>query len=82
MPKSDKADIFFFLHDCKINPEINNLNLVRDISTTYFKEKENQILNNETVSFDPNYLKINGALSGTISILTMVLILFIYIPGE
>lgn len=68
--------IFFFKDNYKINPSISNLNLVGYISSPSKRE------NNETVRFNPNNITINSALSSTISILTLLLILFIYIPGE
>jgi hypothetical protein len=34
------------------------------------------------VEFNPSNITINSALSSTISVLTLLLILFIYIPGE
>jgi NADH-ubiquinone oxidoreductase chain 2 len=79
--------IFFFKDNYKINPSISNLNLVGYISPAHFVTKrENNSLNNETsavgVRFNPNNITINSALSSTISILTLLLILFIYIPGE
>ena len=75
--------IFFFKDNYKINPSISNLNLVGYISPASFSsKKENNTLNNETVRFNPNSITINSALSSTISVLTLLLILFIYIPGE
>lgn len=77
--------IFFFKDNYKINPSISNLNLVGYISPASFSSKNNT-LNNETcaegVKFNANSITINSALSSTISILTLLLILFIYIPGE
>jgi NADH-ubiquinone oxidoreductase chain 2 len=83
--------IFFFKDNYKINPSISNLNLVGYISPAHFVTKrENNSSNTETsastesvsVRFNPNNITINSALSSTISILTLLLILFIYIPGE
>jgi NADH-ubiquinone oxidoreductase chain 2 len=79
--------IFFFKHNYKMNPSINNLNLVAYISPASFSSKKaNNTSNNETcpiaLRFNPSNITINSALSSTISILTLLLILFIYIPGE
>jgi NADH-ubiquinone oxidoreductase chain 2 len=77
-------EIFFFKDNYKINPSISGLNLVGYISSANFSNKDNNTVNNETkkVSFNPSNITINSALSSTISILTLLLILFIYIPGE
>jgi NADH-ubiquinone oxidoreductase chain 2 len=75
--------IFFFKDNYKINPAISNLNLVAYISpASFYSNKDNNTLNNETVRFNANNITINTALSSTISILTLLLILFIYIPEE
>ena len=76
--------IFFFKHDYKINPPVNNLNLVAYINPASFRNKEDTSngLNASRVEFNPSNITINSALSSTISVLTLLLILFIYIPGE
>jgi NADH-ubiquinone oxidoreductase chain 2 len=75
--------IFFFKDNYRINPSISNLNLVGYIGPASFSSKnENKTVNNETVRFNANNITINSALSSTISILTLLLILFIYMPGE
>ena len=76
--------IFFFKHDYKINPSVKNLNLVAYINPASFRNKEDTSngLNASRVEFNPSNITINSALSSTISVLTLLLILFIYIPGE
>ena len=73
--------IFFFKDNYKVNPSVNDLNLVGYVSPTSFR-KDNNSLNSEKVIFKPSDITINSALSSTISVLTLLLILFIYIPGE
>lgn len=73
--------IFFFKDDYKINPSVKNLNLVGYINPASFSAKENTS-NGVKVEFNPSNIIINSALSSTISVLTLLLILFIYIPGE
>lgn len=73
--------IFFFKDDYKINPSINNLNLVAYINPASFSAK-NDTSSGVKVEFKPSDITINSALSSTISVLTLLLILFIYIPGE
>lgn len=72
--------IFFFKDNYKINPSVSNLNLVGYISPV--SKKDNNSSNSEVVKFNPSNITINSALSSTISVLTLLLILFIYIPGE
>ena len=72
--------IFFFKDNYKINPSVSNLNLVGYISPA--SKENNNSLNSEVVKFNPKNITINSALSSTISVLTLLLLLFIYIPGE
>lgn len=74
--------IFFFKDNYKINPSINNLNLVGYVSPVYFFSKPKDETKNIAVKFNPSNITINSALSSIISILTLLLLLFIYIPGE
>jgi len=77
--------IFFFKDDYKINPSVSqsvkNLNLVAYISPASFSSNKDTS-NGLKVEFNPSNITINSALSSTISVLTLLLILFIYIPGE
>jgi NADH-ubiquinone oxidoreductase chain 2 len=76
--------IFFFKDDYKINPSVKNLNLVGYINPASFSAsaKREDTSNGLKVEFNPSNITINSALSSTISVLTLLLILFIYIPGE
>ena len=74
--------IFFFKDNYKTNPSLNNLNLVGYVSSTYFFSKPKNETKNIAVKFNPSNITINSALSSIISILTLLLLLFIYIPGE
>jgi NADH-ubiquinone oxidoreductase chain 2 len=80
--------IFFFKDDYKINPSVKNLNLVAYINPASFSAKGEDTSNglstapSERMEFNPSNITINSALSSTISVLTLLLILFIYIPGE
>ena len=75
--------IFFFKDNYKINPSVRNLNLVGYISN--INEKNNNSLSikqTKQISYTPANITLNSALSSTISLLTLLLVLFIYIPGE
>jgi len=67
-------NIFFFQEDYKINPCLENLNLQGNI--------EDSKLNQEKVNFKLENIVLSSALSSTIAILTLILLLFIYIPNE
>jgi len=66
--------IFFFKNDYIINPSLENLNLQGSIS--------NKKSNEEIVKFNTNNIVLSSALTNSISILTLILLLFIYIPNE
>lgn len=75
--------IFFFKDNYKVNPSVNDINLVGYLSPASFtKQKDDHLVNSTKVIFKPSDITINSALSSTISVLTLLLILFIYIPGE
>ena len=65
-------NIFFFKDDYIVNPSLDNLNLKRNKQNNKL-EKENLKLEN---------IVLGSALSNVISILTLILVLFIYIPNE
>ena len=67
-------NIFFFKEESKINPSLLNLNLQGNILDSNSKK--------EKVSFKLENLVLSSALSNVISILTLILLLFIYIPNE
>ena len=73
--------IFFFKDNYKINPSLNNLNLVGYIVPMNSIEN-NENHKNNLATFKPENITINSSLSASISVLTLLLILFIYIPGE
>lgn len=75
--------IFFYKDNYKKNPSISNLNLVGYIisnsdSTGSSTEKGKK----ERIVFKPENITISSSLSSSISVLTLLLILFIYVPGE
>jgi len=75
--------IFFYKDNYKKNPSISNLNLVGYIisnsdSTGSPTEKGKK----ERIVFKPENITISSSLSSSISVLTLLLILFIYVPGE
>ena len=65
-------NIFFFKDDYIVNPSLDNLNLKGNKKDNKL-EKENLKLEN---------IVLGSALSNVISILTLILVLFIYIPNE
>jgi NADH-ubiquinone oxidoreductase chain 2 len=67
-------NIFFFKEEYKINPSLENLSLQGNIQDSNG--------NNQKVNFGLNNIVLSSALSSTISILTLILLLFIYIPNE
>jgi NADH-ubiquinone oxidoreductase chain 2 len=71
--------IFFYKNDYKKNPSLHNISLVGYIIPNNY---ENQNSSKESVVFKPENITINSALSGIISVITLLLILFIYVPGE
>ena len=66
-------NIFFFKDEYKINPSLENLNLEGDI------EVKNKTT---TINFNLQNIVLSSALSNVISILTLILLLFIFIPNE
>ena len=70
--------IFFFKDSYNKNPAILNKNLVSYI-VSYVRGNNS---NNNVIKFNPDNIIISGSLSSTISIITMLLLLFIYVPGE
>jgi len=74
--------LFFYKNSYKKNPSINNIGLVGYIVPNIYYEKENKISSKEIVAFKPENITINSGLSGVISVITLLLTLFIYMPGE
>jgi NADH-ubiquinone oxidoreductase chain 2 len=68
-------NIFFFKDEYKINPSLENLNL----QASFEKLNGNQ---EDIVNFKIENIVLSSALSNVISVLTLILLLFIYIPNE
>ena len=66
-------NIFFFKENYKRNPSLDNLNLKGHIYN---------LKNNNEITFKPENITVSGALSSSISVLTLVLLLFMFTPGE
>ena len=73
--------IFFYKENYEINPSINNIGLTGYIMP-YYSFGKNMNSNKEYTLFKPKNISINSALSSSISIITLLLILFIYMPEE
>lgn len=85
--------IFFYKSDYRRNSSMNDITLTAYVvnhDNTMSSEKEkiidkkevNQKENSNAVSFKPENITINSALSGSISSITLLLSLFIFIPEE
>ena len=70
--------IFFYKDNYKKNPSISNLNLVGYISY----RGSNDSTKDNMVTFSSENITISSSLSTCISVITLLLLLFIYIPGE
>jgi NADH-ubiquinone oxidoreductase chain 2 len=68
-------NIFFFKDNYQINPSLDNLNLVATCEKT-LEHRETK------VNFKIENIVLSRALSNVISILTLILLLFIYIKNE
>lgn len=73
--------IFFFKENYKINPSVNNIDLTGYIVPFHYTEnhKKNQT---NLITFKPENITINSSLSASISVITLLLVLFIYTPAE
>lgn len=75
--------IFFFKHSYEINPSVEDIDLTGYISKASDSEgKDNTSHNVKKITFKPSNITINSGLSSSISVLTLLLILFIYVPEE
>lgn len=78
--------IFFYKDNYKINPAISDLNLVGYISPYNKNNGENLTskspIAQKSISFKPENITISSSFSSSISIITLLLLLFIYVPGE
>lgn len=71
--------IFFYKGNYKMNPSVKNLDLVGYIApynSAGYSEKNN------VITFKTENITINSSLSTSISIITLILVLFIYVPAE
>jgi len=78
--------IFFYKDNYKKNPAISDLSLVGYVSS-YSKDNIKTLDNKSStlqssVLFKPENITISSSFSSSISIITLLLLLFIYIPGE
>jgi len=85
-------NIFFFKSDYIINPSLHNINL-KGITQNFEKKTPKLDQDNEktpkldhdnenTLNYTIHNIVLGSALSSSISILTLILLLFIYIPNE
>ena len=75
--------IFFYKDNYKINPSIKNLSLIGYIiPINYYQENNQNSSKEKLIHFKPENITINSSLSSSISVITLLLVLFIYIPGE
>ena len=73
--------IFFYKENYRINPSISNISLV-GYTIPYSLSNEKTSLNKEYILFKPKNIALNSALSSVISIITLLLVLFIFMPEE
>jgi NADH-ubiquinone oxidoreductase chain 2 len=66
--------IFFDKPEYKVNPEVNGINMYANIM------KDNKLINSLTFKLDS--IVLSSSLTVTISILTLIILLFIFIPQE
>jgi NADH-ubiquinone oxidoreductase chain 2 len=71
--------IFFYKDDYKLNPAINNLNLLAYILPNHPNGLDKT---NKGIKYNINNISISSSLSSSISIMTLLLISFIYVPNE
>jgi len=74
-------NMFFYNDQYVINPGIEKLNLIGNISQTG-KNDLNTSEVRETINFKPENIVLSSSLTITISILTLILLTFMFIPNE
>ena len=74
-------NMFFYNDQYVINPSIEKLNLIGNISQTG-KNDLNSSVDRETINFKPENIVLSSSLTITISILTLILLTFMFIPNE
>jgi len=72
-------NMFFYNDQYMINPSLEKLNLIGNIT---LRDQKNEKENSEKVNFKAENIVLSSSLSITISILTLILLLFIFIPNE
>lgn len=72
-------EMFFLESNLKINPSIKNLELTGQIHST---NKNVNLKGENFIAFKPENITISSAFSSTISIITLLLALFIYMPEK
>jgi len=76
-------EVFFDKSDYKINPELNNMILYGSIiKNNVSSMEESMSMSNKEVTFKLNNIVLSSSLTITISILTLIILLFIFIPRE
>ena len=75
--------IFFFKDDYKKNSSIDNKELIGYVAKRNIIDNNNLHYNeSQVIRFKPENITLNSALASSISIITMLLLLFIYMPEE
>ena len=81
--------IFFYKSNYNLNSSMDNITLAayivdhgNTLSNEKQDEKDKREINSKYIGFNSNNITINSALSSTISIITLLLSLFIFIPEE
>lgn len=75
--------IFFYRNDYIINPKIENINVsVYNTNNTLQSNSSNYIKESNVLTVKPENITISSSLSSTISIITLLLLLFIYMPEQ
>jgi len=74
--------MFFYNSDYKLNTLTSSINIVGYVIPTTLFSKKNKDVNEKLINLKPENITVNSALSSTISVITLLLVLFIYIPEE
>lgn len=80
--------IFFYKSDHEVNPSVDNIDLTAYVSSRHGNANSSTLDNKvetsnvEKIKFTSNNIVISSSLSSIIGILTLLLLLFIYVPGE
>lgn len=73
--------IFFYKSDYQKNTSVNKINLIGHIVPNNYYENNASVSTNR-ITFKPENITINSALSSVISIISLLLLLFIFMPEE